>query len=79
MAQCTDSLQPISITPAAPMTAAATAAAPAAVTQAVVTTAATANSWWGRSGALFGPEVRASISNYLMVHASALLCLLCFI
>ena len=37
-------LHPISITPAASMTAAATAAASTAVTQAIVTTAATANS-----------------------------------
>ncbi len=43
MAQCNDSVLPIFITLAAPMTAAATAAS-TAVTQAVVTTAATANS-----------------------------------
>ena len=46
MAQWNNLLHPISITPAAPMTAtaAATAAASTAVTQAKVTTAATANS-----------------------------------
>ncbi|DBA87802.1 TPA: hypothetical protein ACH3X1_004799 [Trebouxia sp. C0004] len=53
MAQCNDSLQPVSITPAAPLTAAATAAS-TALTQAVVTTAATANSAFRHGGGGLG-------------------------
>ncbi len=56
-------------TSAASMTATAAAITTAVVTQAVLTKAATAHvgitvQWWGRSGALFGPEVGASSTSH---------------
>ena len=76
-------LQPTSVTSAASMAATATAASiavpTAVVTQAVVTAAATASTAFWHVSSPFGPEVRTSTSDELMVYLKSLLCLLCFL